>query len=190
MTIHLWGSMIITTRTRLFSSCLSIYVFLIASVLYFPRPVYVLLPELLSVNKLYWKFDDFFLFWWVYRPRRRLRLKKSTTTTKTKQNKRTSLIQVEETTQTITHLVEEACLLKFVKLWKLRLISLRVLMTMHLLRSTIWLLTQEIVSSCLSIIFLIASLFFSRPVYACFSELISVNNIVIGFAKRESVFMR
>ena len=55
---------------------------------------------------------------------------------------------------------------------------------------TIRLLTQEIVSSCLSIIFLIASLFFSRPVYACFSELISVNNIVIGFAKRESVFMR
>ena len=37
---------------RLFCSCLSIYVFLIASLLCFPRPVYVLLRELLSVNKL------------------------------------------------------------------------------------------------------------------------------------------
>ena len=43
---------IITTHTRLFSSCLSIYIFLMSSLLCFPRPVYVLLPELLSVNKL------------------------------------------------------------------------------------------------------------------------------------------
>ena len=35
---------------------------------------------------------------------------------------------------------------------------------------TIRLLTQEIVSSCLSIIFLIASLFFPRPVYVCLSD--------------------
>ena len=68
----------------------------------------------------YWKFVCLFLDWRVYRPRRRLKLKKiTTTTTKTKQNKRTSLIQVEETKQTITHLVEKAGLLKFVKLWKL-----------------------------------------------------------------------
>ena len=51
MTIHLLGNTIITTHTRLFSSCLSIYVFLIASLLCFPRSLYVLLPELLSVNK-------------------------------------------------------------------------------------------------------------------------------------------
>ena len=85
----------------------------------------------------YWKFVCLFLDWRVYRPRRRLKLKKiTTTTTKTKQNKRASLIQVEETKQTITHLVEKAGLLKFVKLWKLLLISLPVLMTMHLLWST------------------------------------------------------
>ena len=51
---------------------------------------------------------------------------------------------------------------------------------------TIRLLTQEIVSSCLSIIFFIASLFFPRPVYVCLSRLISVNNQVAGFEKRES----
>ena len=51
---------------------------------------------------------------------------------------------------------------------------------------TIKLLTQENFSSCLSIIFLIASLFFPRPVYACLSRLISVNNQVAGFEKRES----
>ena len=82
----------------------------------------------------YWKFVRLFLVWLVYRSRRRFKLKKLTT--KTEQNKRRSLIQVEETTQTITHLVEKAGLLKFVKLWKLLLISLRVLMTMHLLWST------------------------------------------------------
>ena len=53
MTIHLLGSTIITTHTRLFSSCLSIYTFLISSLLCFPRPVYVLLPELLLVIS-YW----------------------------------------------------------------------------------------------------------------------------------------
>ena len=84
--------------------------------------------------------------------------------------------KLKEQTQTITHLVEKAGLLRFVTLWKLLLVSLRVLMTIHLLRSTIRLLTQEIVSSCLSIIFPIASLFFPRPVYVCLSELISVNN--------------
>ena len=46
------GDTIITTHTRLFSSCLGVYVFLIASLLCFPRPVYVLWPELLSVNKM------------------------------------------------------------------------------------------------------------------------------------------
>ena len=42
-------------------------------------------------------------------------------------------IQVEGTTQTVTHLVEKAGLLKFVKLWKLLLVSLRVLITINLL---------------------------------------------------------
>ena len=51
---------------------------------------------------------------------------------------------------------------------------------------TIRLLTQEIVFSCLSIIFLIALLFVPRPVYVCLSRLISVNNQVAGFEKRES----
>ena len=52
---------------------------------------------------------------------------------------------------------------------------------------TIRLLTQEIVFSCLSIIFLIASMFFPCPVYVCLSRLISVNNHkVAGFEKRES----
>ena len=42
-----------TTHTRLFSaSCLSIFIFLISSLLCFPGLVYVLLPELPSVNKL------------------------------------------------------------------------------------------------------------------------------------------
>ena len=53
MTIHLLRSMIITTHTRLFSSFFSIYIVLISSLLCFPRPVYVLLPELLSVIS-YW----------------------------------------------------------------------------------------------------------------------------------------
>ena len=48
MTIHLLRSMIITT-----SSFFSIYIVLISSLLCFPRPVYVLLPELLSVIS-YW----------------------------------------------------------------------------------------------------------------------------------------
>ena len=48
MMIHLLRSMIITTHTRLFSSFFSIYIVLISSLLCFPRPVYVLLPELLS----------------------------------------------------------------------------------------------------------------------------------------------
>ena len=50
---NLLRSMIITTHTRLFSSFFSIYIVLISSLLCFPRPVYVLLPELLSVIS-YW----------------------------------------------------------------------------------------------------------------------------------------
>ena len=42
----------------------------------------------------------------------------------------------------ITYLVEKVGLSKLMKLWKLLLISLRVLMTMHLLRSKIRILTQ------------------------------------------------
>ena len=53
MTIRLLRSMIITTHTRLFSSFFSIYIVLISSLLCFPHPVYVLLPELLSVIS-YW----------------------------------------------------------------------------------------------------------------------------------------
>ena len=37
----------------------------------------------------------------------------------------------------ITYLVEKVALLKLVKMWKLLLISLRILMTIYLLRSTI-----------------------------------------------------
>ena len=41
-------------------------------------------------------------------------------------------IQVDEKTQKITHRDEEVGLLKLVKLWKLPLVSLRLLMTIHL----------------------------------------------------------
>ena len=79
----------------------------------------------------YWEFVCMFV-WRVYRPRQSLKVKKKgTTKTNTKQN----TIQVEGTAQIIAHLVEKACLLKFVKLWKLLLVSLRVLMTIHLLRN-------------------------------------------------------
>ena len=85
----------------------------------------------------YWKFVCLFV-WRVYRLRQSLKVKKkikNKRNNENKQNKRTSPIQVEGTTQTITHLVEKDCLLKFVKLWKLLLVSLRVLMTIHLLRN-------------------------------------------------------
>ena len=163
MTIHLLRSMIITTHTRLFSSFFSIYIVLISSLLCFPRPVYVLLPELLSVIS-YWfskresdgaddsyalmayceimngqilKICLFVLCLASLQTKTKFKGEKKTKNKKQKQtqNKRTSPIQVEGTTQTITHLVEKACLLKFVKLWKLLLVSLRVLMTIHLLRN-------------------------------------------------------
>ena len=163
MTIHLLRSMIITTHTRLFSSFFSIYIVLISSLLCFPRPVYVLLPELLSVIS-YWfskresdgaddsyalmayceimngqilKICLFVLCLASLQTKTKFKGEKKKQKQKQKQtqNKRTSPIQVEGTTQTITHLVEKACLLKFVKLWKLLLVSLRVLMTIHLLRN-------------------------------------------------------
>ena len=162
MTIHLLRSMIITTHTRLFSSFFSIYIVLISSLLCFPRPVYVLLPELLSVIS-YWfskresdgaddsyalmayceimngqilKICLFVLCLASLQTKTKFKgEKKKTQKQKQIQNKRTSPIQVEGTAQTITHLVEKACLLKFVKLWKLLLVSLRVLMTIHLLRN-------------------------------------------------------
>ena len=43
-------------------------------------------------------------------------------------------IQVDAKTQKITHQVEEVGLLKLVKLWKLLLVSLWLLMTIHLLK--------------------------------------------------------
>ena len=162
MTIHLLRSMIITTHTRLFSSFFSIYIVLISSLLCFPRPVYVLLPELLSVISYYWfrkresdgaddsyalmayceimngqilKICLFVLCLASLQTKTKFKGEKKKQKQKQSQNKRTSSIQVEGTTQTITPLVEKACLLKFVKLWKLLLVSLRVLMTIHLLRN-------------------------------------------------------
>ena len=43
-------------------------------------------------------------------------------------------IQLDEKTQSITHRDEEVGLLKLVKLWKLPLVSLWLLMTIHLLK--------------------------------------------------------
>ena len=43
-------------------------------------------------------------------------------------------VQVDEKTQEITHREEEVGLLKLLKLWKLPLVSLWLLMTIHLLK--------------------------------------------------------
>ena len=138
MTIHLLRSMLITTHTRLFSSFFRIYIVLISSLLCFPRPVYVLLPELLSVIS-YWfskresdgADDSYALMAYCEIMNGQilkiclfvLCLASLQTKTKFKGKKKN--------TKTKTNTKQK----KFVKLWKLLLVSLRVLMTIHLLRN-------------------------------------------------------
>ena len=77
-------------------------------------------------------------------------------------------IQVDAKTQKITHRDEGVGLLKLVKLWKLLLVSLWLLMTIHLLKEQNG-NTDYIFPSCLNIyIFFIASLIFpAQFILAC-----------------------
>ena len=77
-------------------------------------------------------------------------------------------IQLDEKTQSITHRDEEVGLLKLVKLWKLPLVSLWLLMTIHLLKEHNGNTDTKFFPVFLRIyIFLIPSLIFPRPVYTC-----------------------
>ena len=61
---------------------------------------------------------------------------------RTRHKNRLRYRQVEQKAQKITYPVEVVGLLTLDKLWKLLLVSLWLLMTIHLLRSTIRILTQ------------------------------------------------
>ena len=76
-------------------------------------------------------------------------------------------IQVDEKTQKITHRDEEVGLLKLVKLWKLPLVSLWLLMTIHLLKEHSGNTDTKFSQLFEYLYFSYSFIDFPRPVYTC-----------------------
>ena len=79
-------------------------------------------------------------------------------------------IQVDAKTQKITHRDEGVGLLKLVKLWKLLLVSLWLLMTIHLLKERMEILTLYFCQLFEYLYIFYCFIDFPRPIYTCLCQ--------------------